>query len=127
LSDQSTSNRKFGLVLAGGFLALTALAYWRKHTISPTLLSVAGVAAALALLYPPLLGPVQRLWMKVGAVLGYVNARLILSIVFFIIITPIALLMRVFRRRPINPSTSATADSYWHRREGSSTEMERQF
>jgi len=127
MSKPQTSNRKFGLVLAVGFLVLTALRYWHRRDFSPVFLALAGGFGAAALVYPPILGPVQRVWLKIGAALGYVNARILLSVIYFVFITPISLVMRVFRRRPIKSVPSRSVDSYWRRRDEESAEMEHQF
>jgi hypothetical protein len=129
MSAAPTSNRKFGLVLASGFLGLTVLVYLRKHAVSPVLLTLAGGFAAAALVYSPLLGPVQRVWIKVGSGLGFINTRLLLGLIYFLLVTPIALLLRLFRRQPIESAPNPASSTYWRRRDapGDGSAMERQF
>jgi hypothetical protein len=53
------------------------------------------------LLAPPVLRPLYRLWMALGRVLGQVNAWIVLGVVFFAVFTPVALLLRILKKRPI--------------------------
>lgn len=96
--------RKFGLVTGGIVVGLFAvLLPWLLERAWPTWPWV--VAAALwfpALLFPAVLKPVYRGWMKFGAVLGFVNTRIILGVFFFIILAPIGLVMRVFGYDPMH-------------------------
>jgi hypothetical protein len=57
-----------------------------------------------ALLYPLALAPVYRWWMRFGAVMGAINTYLILGVVFFLLITPIGLMLRLLRIDPLNLS-----------------------
>ena len=128
MSNAPPSNRKFGLTFAGGLLGLTALAYWRRHAVSEVLVGVAGGIALVALAYPRLLTPVKWLWLKIETVLRYVNSRLLLTIIYFVLITPTAMFLGLARRRPL-ARRSAPATSYWHWREPSHPDkaMEHQF
>ncbi len=78
----------------------------KKLWLVPILL----ILLLLAAVAPSLLHPVYRGWMRVGEVLGWINTRIILTLVFFLVVTPIGLLMRLFRRSPIS---TARRDSYW--------------
>jgi hypothetical protein len=105
--------RKFGLI-TGGMLILffDILIPWIWGFAWPLWpLIVAGVLAAMALIYPRSLGPVYTVWMRFADVLGWINTRIILGVIFFLIFFPFGMLMRLFNdpmRRKIDPS----ADSY---------------
>jgi hypothetical protein len=105
--------RKFGLI-TGGMLILffDILIPWIWGFAMPLWpLIVAGVLAAMALIYPRSLGPVYTVWMRFADVLGWINTRIILGVIFFLIFFPFGMLMRLFNdpmRRKMDPS----ADSY---------------
>jgi hypothetical protein len=105
--------RKFGLI-TGGMLILffDILIPWIWGFAMPLWpLIVAGVLAAMALIYPRSLGPVYTVWMRFADVLGWINTRIILGVIFFRIFFPFGMLMRLFNdpmRRKMDPS----ADSY---------------
>ena len=73
---------------------------------------VAGIFVAFALVWPRALAPVLRGWMKVGHALGWVNSRIILSVLFFGVVLPLGLLMRLFGKDPVARRRDASATSY---------------
>jgi hypothetical protein len=108
--------RKFGLTLAIGFTVIGALSAWRHHTVAPTVLwTLAALIGAPALVAPTVLGPVERVWMKVGNGLGWVNTRIILTALFYVVVTPAGVVMRFFRD-PLDRELSEARASYWSRR-----------
>ena len=99
--------RRFGFTVATGFLVVAAVAYYRTRLEpSQTVAVVASVAslllAALAALAPVALGPVFRVWMALGRVLGWINTRVILGLVFYLLVTPIGVALRLTGRDPLN-------------------------
>lgn len=106
--------RKFGLVFAGMFILFFGLLLpWIWDKPSPVWAwIVAAVFVASALILPVALGPVYRLWIKIGHVLGWINTRIILGIIFFIMFAPIALLFRIFGRDPMERKLDSSMSSY---------------
>jgi preprotein translocase subunit SecY len=105
--------RKFGLV-TGGMLILffDLLIPWIWGFSMPLWpLIVAGVLASMALAFPASLGPVYKVWMRFAEALGWVNTRIILSVIFFVIFFPFGLIMRMFND-PMRRKLDASADSY---------------
>ena len=111
------SERAFGLVFAGVFLLV---ALWPLlERASPRLWSVA-VAAAFALfafLAPRVLAPLNRLWFRVGELLHRIVSPIALGVIFFGVITPYAVVMRLFGRDELLLRRRSARDSYWVRRE----------
>ena len=106
--------RKFGLVFAGMFILIFGLLLpwiWDKSSpMWPWI--VAAVFVATALLVPMVLGPVYRLWMKIGHVLGWINTRIILGIMFFLMFAPVALLLRLLRKDMLRQRLDTAATTY---------------
>ncbi len=90
--------REFGLVLGGGIIGIFGLLVpWFSNSPSHLWIWLLGAGfIALALIVPQVLKPAYLGWEKLGLVLGWINTRLILGILFFCLITPLGLLMRVF-------------------------------
>ena len=103
----------FALIVSGALLAIAAYQRWRgaEPWVVITLVSIAAVLSLLSAIAPSLLRPVYRGWMRLGEVLGWINTRIILTLVFFLVVTPIGLLMRLFGRSPMEPARRG--DSYW--------------
>ena len=107
--------RQFGLMV-GGVLVLIGLwkLYQGKHETARLILwSVGGLLIITSTIVPTLLTPIYWLWMKLAHLLGWVNTRLLLGIIFFVIITPMAVVMKVFGRDALNRKIDKNVDSYW--------------
>ena len=112
LSDQDL--RKFGLVTGFIFSALFGLLLpWLfEHTIPywPWILS--SVLILWALIHPHSLGPVYNLWMKIGHILGWINTRIILAIMFYLLFFPIAIIMKILGKDPLYKKLDSELSSY---------------
>lgn len=105
--------RQFGLIMAGMIAVFFGLLIpWIWDFSSPLWAwVVAAVFLLLALAWPRGLAPIYKVWMKIGAVLGWINTRLILGLVFFVIFVPFGLVMRLFKD-PMRRSLHQPVDSY---------------
>jgi len=107
--------RKFGLLVGGAFLLLGVLLWRRTH------LTAAYVAATLAvalivggLAVPAQLGPVYRAWMALAKAISKVTTPVFMSVIFFLVLTPAGILVRLFGHRPLTRSRENS--SYWQSR-----------
>jgi|CXWL01.1.fsa_nt_gi hypothetical protein len=90
--------RKFGLTVGGIFLLLGTLSRWRGHHTPPLVFWTVGTALVVpGAVAPRILGPVERGWMRFAEVLGHFNARVILTVIYYLVVTPIGIVMRRFR------------------------------
>ncbi|WPU92222.1 SxtJ family membrane protein [Mucilaginibacter sabulilitoris] len=106
-------NKKFGLILGIGCVAFSIYLTISKHN-HLLLLDVIGLTLLLAAwLFPDLLNPIRIFWDKVGKILGYLNSIIILSIVFFILLTPIGLLISLLKKKGIETKWQKESLSYW--------------
>jgi hypothetical protein len=110
---KGTSDRTFGYTLAA-VLALIGLfpllhdrtVRWWPMGISAAFLIVASANASA-------LGPLNRLWIRLGALLNRIVSPIVSTLVFYIAVTPIALMMRLSGKDPLRLRLDPTADSYW--------------
>ena len=111
------SERSFGLVFAGAFLLV---ALWPLvHHASPRLWAI-GVAVMFALcawLAPRILAPLNRIWFRFGELLHRIVSPIALGVIFFGVITPYALVMRLFGRDALLLRKGSARPSYRVRRE----------
>lgn len=124
--------RNFGYVVGAVCLALAVWFYFSgRHASQP----VAAIGLALVLagfLFPRVLTPFYKPWMALGVVLGFVMTRVILLVAFFVIITPLALVMRLLGKRFLETEFKSGngPKTYWHYREAgvsSKKQLEKQF
>ena len=106
--------REFGFVLAGGLtLIFGILGPWLRHHPAPLWLwLVNSLLVVLALLAPRSLGPLERLWMRLGLVLGAINSRIILTAMFYGVLTPMGAVMRARGHDPLRRRLDPAAASY---------------
>lgn len=94
-----TEDRKFGLVVGGAFVLLGAiLSAAGSRRAGPGFAAVGGLLLLLALAAPAALAPVHRGWLAFSRVLGRVNTVVFLSVVFFLVLTPLGLVLRLAGR-----------------------------
>jgi len=112
---QATSKelRSFGLLMGGVFLIV---AVWpliiRGESIRVWASLIAVAFGAMGILFPTGLEPLHRVWMKIGEKLGWINSRIILGILFFGIFTPMAFIMGILGKRPLELAYDHKANSY---------------
>lgn len=110
---RSRALRRFGFTLAAAFGVLGGISLWRGSGRELPLFAVAGVFLLSGLAFPAILAPVHRAWMAIGLVLGWVMTRVILGILFYLVFTPMGLLMRALGKRPLAMRYDRKASSYW--------------
>lgn len=106
--------RSFGLIMGGMisvFFGLLIPWIWDlKWPMWPFIVAAAFVLVALAA--PKLLTPIYHVWMKIGQVLGFINTRIILGLVFFTIFFPFALALKLLGKDPMARKLDAKIKSY---------------
>jgi Saxitoxin biosynthesis operon protein SxtJ len=105
--------RDFGLLVGGifGVIGFWPL-LWRAQSPRLWALTLAVVLILPALVAPRILAPAYRAWMKLAEVLAWVNTRIVLGVVFYGVVTPIGLLMRLTGRDPMRRRLDQVGESY---------------
>jgi len=112
-----TELRNFGLIVGGVFGAIALWpAIFRGGDIRTWCLALAALLIVPALIVPTALAPAHRAWMALASILGWVNTRIVLGVVFFVVITPIGLVMRLTGRDPMQRAFDRAATTYRVRR-----------
>jgi len=125
-----SSDRGFGLVMA---VALCVLAWWKSEEWGNTSIFLFGLAvcfAAVALLSPGLLRPLNVIWSRLGLLLGTVLTPVVLLLIFVVGFLPTGVLLRLRGHRPLRLEFAPEKESYWIDRDPPGPEpgtMKRQF
>jgi hypothetical protein len=114
---RGSSERSFGLIFAAVFLVIAAFPLAFGGGVRLWSLGVAALFALAALAAPRVLAPLNRVWLKFGLVLHRVVSPIVLGIMFFLVITPIGLLMRALGKDPLRLRFDRGAATYWIARE----------
>ena len=120
------SNRSFGIVFFIVFLLISIWPLINEQNIRVWSLVVAIIFLTLGLLNSNILTPLNFVWIKFGEKLGAIIAPLILGLIYFIVVTPIGLLMRLIGKDLLKINFSSS-DTYWVKRRKKAGPMNRQF
>ena len=121
-----SSNRSFGIVFFVVFLliALYPLTYGGEIRIWSLIISI--IFLILGLLDSKILAPLNKIWFKFGILLGKIVSPLIMGIIFFLVVTPIGLIMRLSGKDVLNLKYNKN-QSYWIEKNGPKSKMKNQF
>ena len=120
------SNRNFGIVFFIVFLIIALWPLLKQNEIRIWSLIISFIFFVLGLINSKLLTPLNKLWFKFGILLGNIIAPIIMGIVFFLVVTPIGLIMRFFRKDILKLKKN-TSDSYWINKDDTNSSMKNQF
>ena len=120
------SNRSFGIVFFVVFIlvALYPLIYSGEIRIWSIVLSL--IFLTLGLLNSKILTPLNKIWFKFGIILGKIISPIIMGVIFFLVVTPIGLLMRLLGKDLLNLKYNKNK-SYWIEKNGPKSKMKNQF
>jgi Saxitoxin biosynthesis operon protein SxtJ len=113
LKTEPRDLRKFGLLVGGVFGLLAAWCWWRGKPAFPYLLAASVPLVVLGLVWPRGLKHVYIGWMSLALILGLVVSTILLTIFFYLVVTPIGLLARVAGKDFLSRRMAPEAKSYW--------------
>ena len=112
--SETREARKFGVILTFILLGIAALSLWRQHHGRATVMaSVAVVVLGCTFLAAPLWLKFFRVWMKFAELLSWVMTRVLLSLFFYLILTPAGFVMRVLGKAPLDLAWKDGKPTYW--------------
>ena len=106
--------KQFGLMMAGVFSFFAAVFFYKTWTLATCVLGVLILFfGGMGLAAPAKLLPVHKKWMRFAEVIGNFNAKVILSLTYFLVFTPIRMVAAVFREDPLRRKIEPDKKSYW--------------
>ena len=121
-----SSNRSFGIVFFVVFLLIALYPLTNEGEIRIWSVIISLIFLILGLLNSKILAPFNKLWFKFGMFLGKIISPLIMGIIFFLVVTPIGLLMRLLGKDLLNLKYN-DKQSYWIEKDGPKSKMKNQF
>jgi len=122
---ESKEIRRFGLIALIFFGCLCALGFWRQKVTITYLFGLLSCLGIGFLLFPRPLMPIYKGWIKVANFIGKMVTIIVLTLAYYLVITPSALLKRVFGGRPLPIYPDKNMNSYWVPRDEPSQPKER--
>ena len=120
------SNRSFGIVFFVVFLLISIYPLINQENIRYWSLGVSFIFFFLGIFNSKILSPLNKLWFKFGILLSKIISPLIMGIIFFLVVTPIAFLMKIFKKDLLNLKFNNNK-SYWIEKKEPKSKMKNQF
>ena len=121
-----SSNRSCGLVFFIVFLLIGLYPILKGNDLRIWSLIISFIFLSLGLINSRILTPLNRLWFKFGLLLGKFISPIIMGIIFFIVVTPIGIIMRLFKKDLLNLKFNKK-ETYWIDKKGPKSKMKNQF
>lgn len=130
LNLDKKSLKNFGITMCIALLVISGIIFLKQGRVAVPLEIVSLVFLLVAIFRPYLLKPIYIFWMKLALVLSWINTRIILFVIFYLIFTPIGLCMRLFGADLLSKKIEKTKLSYWNKKDNSTFNVgdyQRQF
>ena len=121
-----SSNRSFGIVFFIVFLLIALYPLLKGNDLRIWSLVISFIFLILGLIDSKILTPLNRLWFKFGLLLGKFISPLIMGIIFFVVVTPIGIIMRLLKKDLLNLKYNKK-ETYWIDKSGPKSKMKNQF
>ena len=122
-----SSNRSFGILFFIVFLIFGVWPLKNGENLNYYFIIFSGIFLLLGLLNSKLLSPLNKIWIKFGEILGIIIAPIIMALVYFVILTPVSLAVRVFGKDLLGLKFINKQQTYWINRKKNMGSMRKQF
>ena len=116
IKDSKKDLQKFGLTVGGALVIVAGFLFWFEKPSAIYFAIIGAILILLGLTYPTILKSLNKLWMGLAIVLGFIMSRVILTVFFYLILTPISVLAKVFRKKFMDLKYNKSAKTYWEKR-----------
>ena len=123
---KTSSNKSFGIVFFIVFIIISLYPLVNQEDIRIWSLVIAFIFFILALLNSKILTPINKIWTRFGLFLGNFISPIVMGIIFFFVVTPIGLLLRLFGKDVLNLKKNKFS-TYWIKKTNQKSSMEKQF
>ena len=120
------SNKSFGIVFFTVFLIIAIWPLLNGYEIRSWSLIISIVFLILGILNSKILTPLNKIWFKIGILLGNVISPIVMSIIFFLVVTPTSIIMKILRKDLLNLKKN-NKNSYWIEKRKQNSSMKKQF
>ena len=122
-----SSNKSFGLLFFIVFLIIGLWPLKNGESLNYYFIIASVVFLILGLLNSKLLSPLNKFWIKLGEILGIIIAPIVMALVYFVILTPISIIVRVFGKDLLGLKFLKEKKTYWINRKKNLGSMKKQF
>ena len=116
IKSEKSDLQKFGITIGVILLIIAGFLFWKEKESFQILLTFGVTFCILGIAIPFILKPIYWVWMIFATILGWIMTRVILSLLFYIIFTPIGLILRFFGKQFLELRWDKSKESYWNSR-----------
>jgi hypothetical protein len=116
IKDSKRDLRKFGLTVGGVMAGIAAFLFYFQKPSAVYFAVIGGLLILSGIFSPQWLKPLNKIWMGRAIVIGFVMSRVILTILFYLVLTPVAFLARIAGKKFIERKNDTSAETYWEKR-----------
>lgn len=130
IKESKKDLRRFGLTVGIVLLAIASLLYWNGKENYTAFGIFGGSLVVVSMLFPIILRPLNKIWMTLAILMGWIMTRVILIVIFFIVLTPLGLIARLIGKDFLDLKIDKEKNSYWEVRDKkgeAAVDYERQF
>ena len=124
---KKSSNRSFGILFFVVFLGFGLWPLTKDQPINFILIFISTIFLILGIFNSKILSPLNSLWIKFGELLGRIVAPIVMALVYFVILTPVSLLVRIIGKDLLGLKFLKKKNSYWIKRNKDMGKMDKQF
>tara|TARA_Y100001970_G_scaffold27314_1_gene33284 strand:- start:183 stop:575 length:393 start_codon:yes stop_codon:yes gene_type:complete len=121
------SNKSFGIVFFVIFIIIALWPLLKNENIRIWSIIISIIFLTLGLLNSKILTPFNKLWMRLGILLGAIVSPIVMGVVYFVVITPIGLIMKIFGKDVLNLKIDKNKNTYWTLKKKIASKMKDQF
>ena len=125
--NKNKKNRSFGILFFIVFLILGLYPVYAGNSVNIYFILLSIPFLVLGILNSKILTPLNIAWIKLGELLGMVISPIIMALIYFFILTPISLIVRIFGKDLLNTKFNSLAKTYWIKRKKNIATMKKQF
>ena len=122
-----SSNKSFGLLFFVVFLIIGLWPLKNGENLNFYFISASVIFLILGLINSKLLTPLNKSWIKLGEILGIIIAPIVMALVYFVILTPVSFIVRIFGKDLLSLKLLKEKETYWIERKKSLGSMKKQF
>ena len=122
-----SSNKSFGLLFFVVFLIIGLWPLKNGENLNFYFITISIIFLILGLINSKLLTPLNKSWIKLGEILGIIIAPIVMALVYFVILTPVSLIVRIFGKDLLSLKLLKEKETYWIERKKSLGSMKKQF
>jgi len=114
IKSKKSDLQKFGVTIGIILIVIAGFLYWKENELFKIFFNISIVFCIIGVAIPSVLKPIYKIWMSIAIILGWFMSRVILSMIFYLLFTPLGLLGRIFGNKFLDINWNKSTSTYWN-------------